>query len=109
MSGNQAKKWGPRYMTPAVNSVAESQDGYANLRGATPYALRRGGISMRLRSEDAQSVAEQCGTSLEMLSQHYSYEIDDFSHRGPQSVDAQWRKARTTVRILLAEGAGRQP
>jgi hypothetical protein len=28
-----------------------------------------------------KSVAEQCGTSLEMPSQHYSYEIDDFGHR----------------------------
>jgi hypothetical protein len=109
MSGNQAKKWGPRYMTPAVDSVADSQDGYANLRGATPYALRRGGISTRLRGEDAQSVAEQCGTSLEMLSEHYSYEIDDFTHLGPQSVDAQWRKSRTTVRTLRAEDAATLP
>jgi hypothetical protein len=103
MSSNQAKKWGPRYLKPAVDSVADNQDGYASLRGATPYALRRGGISMRLRSEDAQSVAEQCGTSLEMLSQHYSYEIDDFGHRGPQSVDGQWRRARVDVRAKLAE------
>ena len=108
MSGNQAQKWGPRYMTPAVNSVAENHDGYASLCGATPYALRRGGISMRLRSEDAQSVAEQCGTSLEMLSQHYSYEIDDFSHLGPRSVDEQWRAARAAVRAALDGGAGRQ-
>jgi excisionase family DNA binding protein len=106
MSGNQAQKWGPRYLTPAVNSVAENHDGYASLRGATPYALRRGGISMRLRSEDAQSVAEQCGTSLEMLSQHYSYEIDDFSHLGPRSVDEQWRSARAAVRAALEEDAG---
>lgn len=106
MSSNQAKKWGPRYMAPAVNSVAENHDGYASLRGATPYALRRGGISMRLRSEDAQSVAEQCGTSLEMLSQHYSYEIDDFSHLGPRSGDEQWRTARAAVRAALEADAG---
>jgi hypothetical protein len=107
MTGNQAQKWGPRYLTLAVNSVANNHDGYANLRGATPYALRRGGISMRLRSEDAQSVAEQCGTSLEMLSQHYCYEIDDFSHLGPRSVDEQWRTSRAAVRAAL-EGAGPQ-
>ena len=35
MTGNQAQKWGPRYMTPAVNSVADNYDGYASLRGAT--------------------------------------------------------------------------
>jgi hypothetical protein len=107
MTGNQAQKWGPRYMTPAVNSVADNHDEYADLRGATPYALRRGGISTRLRGEDAQSVAEQCGTSLEMLSQHYSYEIDGYGHLGPRSVDEQWRKARTAVRALLTERAGR--
>lgn len=105
MSGNQAKRWGPRYMMPAVNSVADNHDGYASLRGATPYALRRGGISM-LRSEDAQSVAEQCGTSIEMHPQHYSYEIDDFSHLGPRSVDEQWRTARAAVRAALEEDAG---
>ena len=104
MSSNQAKKWGARYMTRAVNLVAAKRDGYAGLRGATSYSLRRGGVSMRLRSEDAQSVAEQCGTSLEMLSQHYSYEIDDFGHLGPQSVDAQWRKARTAVQTLFVVG-----
>lgn len=100
MSSNQAKKWGPRYMTPAVSAVADNQDGYANVRGATPYSLRRGGISTRLRGEDTQSVAEQCGTSLEMLSQHYSYEIDDFGHLGPRSVDEQWREARAAVRAM---------
>lgn len=99
VTGNQAQKWGPRYLTPAVNSVADSQAGYVNLRGATPYGFRRGGISMRLRGEDAQSVAHQCGTSLEMLSQHYSYEIDTVGYLGPRSVDEQWREARAAVRI----------
>ena len=100
MTSNQAKKWGPRYLEPAVNAVAEQHEAYANLRGATPYGLRRGGISTRLRCEDAQSVAEQCGTSLEMLSQHYSYEIDDFgSRRECRSVDEQWRRARAAVRV----------
>lgn len=109
MSSNQAKKWGPRYLALAVSAVADSRDGYVNLRGATPYALRRGGISLRLRSEDAQSVAEQCGTSLEMLSQHYSYEIDDFgSNRDSRSVDEQWRKARTAVCAALAERGSQQ-
>ena len=97
LSPNQIKKWGPRYLSPAVAAVADSSDAYARLRGATPYGLRRGGISMRLRCEDAQSVAHQCGTSLEMLSQHYSYEIDDYGNHGPRSVDDQWRAARASV------------
>jgi integrase len=101
LSPNQIKKWGPRYMTPAVEAVADSDDAYRPLRGATPYGLRRGGISMRLRCEDAQSVAHQCGTSLEMLSQHYSYEIDDYGNHGPRSVnedvtpiERRWSDAR---------------
>jgi integrase len=102
MTSNQAKKWRPRYLTPAVNAVAEKHDAYVNLRGATPYGLRRGGISTRLRCEDAQSVAEQCGTSLEMLSQHYSYEIDDFGcSRELRSVDEQWRAARAAAGALI--------
>ena len=40
-----------------------------------------------------------------MLSQHYSYEIDDFgSHRDTRSVDEQWRKARTAVCAVLVAG-----
>ncbi len=99
MTSNQAQKWGPRYLRPAINAVASNQDGYINLRGATPYGLRRGGISMRLRGEDAQSVAHQCGTSLEMLSQHYSYEIDHFGYLGPRSADDQWREARAAADV----------
>jgi hypothetical protein len=97
MSSNRAKKWGPRYMKPAIDATANNNTEVVNVAGATPYSLRRGGISARLRGENAQSVAAQCGTSLEMLSQHYSYEIDDFGHIGSQPLDQQWRKARATV------------
>ena len=97
MSFNQAQQWRARCMTPAVEAVANSDTAFANIAGATPYSLRRGGISARLRAENAQSVADQCGTSLEMLSQHYSYEIDDLEHVGPQPLDQQWRKARAVV------------
>jgi integrase len=107
MSRNQAQKWGPRYMTRAVTSVADHTAGFAQIMGATPYGLRRGGISARLRGESAQSVADQCGTSLEMLSQHYSYEIDDFGHLGSQSLDQQWRKARAAVIAKLQDPAQR--
>ncbi|HXN37590.1 MAG TPA: hypothetical protein VN892_06120, partial [Solirubrobacteraceae bacterium] len=97
MSSNQAQQWRARCMKPAVEAVANSDSAFANMIGATPYGLRRGGISARLRAENAQSVANQCGTSLEMLSQHYSYEIDDLEHAGPQPLDQQWRKARAAV------------
>ena len=97
MSSNQAQQWRARCMKPAIEAVANIDAAFANMNGATPYSLRRGGISARLRAENAQSVASQCGTSLEMLSQHYSYEIDDLEHAGPQPLDQQWRKARATV------------
>jgi integrase len=97
MSTNQAKKWAPRFMKPALRTLAEGNPALASVVSATPYSLRRGGISARLRDEDAQSVAAQCGTSLEMLSQHYSYEIDDVEHVGRQSLDQQWRTARAAV------------
>ena len=103
MSKNQAQKWGPRYMRPAIAAVAENDAAFANVIGATPYGLRRGGISARLRGENAQSVADQCGTSLDMLSQHYSYEIDDFGQLGSQPLDLQWRRARHAVRAKLRE------
>jgi hypothetical protein len=85
MSTNQALQWRSRYFKPAVKAIAESRTDLADLATATPYSLRRGGISARLRGENAQSVAEQCGTSLEMLSRHYSYEIDDHATRGRSS------------------------
>jgi nickel/cobalt transporter (NiCoT) family protein len=45
-----------------VRAVAE-HPAFARILGATPYALRRGGIWLRLRSEDPQTVASECGTS----------------------------------------------
>ncbi len=103
MSTNQACQWRSRYFKPAVKALAEGCSDLADLATATPYSLRRGGVSARLRGENAQSVAEQCGTSLEMLSRHYSYEIDDFAQGQPQSLDAQWRAARA---VALKERSG---
>jgi hypothetical protein len=93
-SGNQAQKWGPKFFNPAVQKVAE-QPRFANILGATPYALRRGGISLRLRAEDAQTVAKECGTSLQMLDAHYAFAIDDLRRFGPRPAEVEWRAART--------------
>ncbi len=65
LSKAQAKAWGHQSFTPAVRAVAERPE-FARILGATPYALRRGGISLRLRTEDPQTVASECGTSLKM-------------------------------------------
>jgi len=58
------------------------------------YALRRGGISLRLRAEDPQTVASECGTSLQMLSAHYAFAIQDLRQHGPRPADVEWRAAR---------------
>jgi hypothetical protein len=74
-SKNQAGGWGQRFFTPAVEKAALQPELFAIL-GATPYSLRRGGISLRLRAEDPQTVASECGTSLRTLSNHYAYAIE---------------------------------
>jgi integrase len=92
-SENQARAWGERFFTPAVEKAAEQPELLAIL-GATPYSLRRGGISPRLRAEDPQTVASECGTSLRTLGKHYAYAIEDLRRNGPRPVDIEWRAAR---------------
>jgi hypothetical protein len=94
LSESQAHNWGKRFFAPAVEQVAQ-RDEFAAIRNATPYALRRGGISLRLRAEDPQTVASECGTSLKMLSDHYAYAIADLRSHGPRPADIEWRAART--------------
>ena len=104
-SGNQARKWGRKFFTPAVAEVAKHEDGYADVLGATPYSLRRGGISLRLRAEDAQVVAKQAGTSLQMLDRSYAFAIDDLRLHGPRPADTEWREARAQARKRAQERA----
>jgi integrase len=96
LSNSQAKIWGPNCFTPAVRAVAKRPE-FARILGATPYALRRGGISLRLRSEDPQTVASECGTSLKMLSDHYSFPIEDLRQHEPRPADVEWRAARAAL------------
>jgi hypothetical protein len=85
----------------AVGQLAGRPE-FADILGATPYALRRGGISLRLRAEDPLTVAKECGTSLKMLSAHYAFAIDDLRRFGPRPIDVEWRAAR-------AAQAGNEP
>jgi hypothetical protein len=96
LSKSQAKAWGADCFTPAVRAVAQRPE-FARILGATPYALRRGGISLRLRTEDPQTVASECGTSLKMLSDHYSFPIEDLRQQEPRPVDVEWRAARAAL------------
>jgi integrase len=94
-SESQAHSWGARFFSPAVKRAAQRPE-LVLILGATPYALRRGGISLRLRAEDPQTVASECGTSLKMLSDHYAYAIEDLRRTGPRPADIEWRAARAT-------------
>lgn len=96
LSKAQAKKWVQTRFKPAVQTVASRAE-FASIRGATPYALRRGAISLRLRTEDPQIVASECGTSLKMLSDHYSFPIEDLRHQPPRPADIEWRAARAAL------------
>src|ERR1700738_2317548 len=87
---------GTRCFSPAVTKAAEHPELF-NILGATPYALRRGGISLRLRAEDPQTVASECGTSLQMLSIHYAFAIEDLRQHGPRPADVEWRAARAAI------------
>jgi Methyltransferase domain len=97
LSLNQCKKWGANYLTPAVEKVAERPE-FAAIKGATPYSMRRGGISVRLRSEDPQTVAKDCGTSSRMLDEHYAFAIDDLRRFGPRPFNQEWTAARAAHR-----------
>jgi integrase len=94
---SQTENWGPRYFRPAVSAVAQAVEGMANIAGAKPYSLRRGGMTARVRSEDAQMVVGECGTSLDMLNRHYSFALAEYRGKGPQPFDEIWREARERV------------
>jgi len=52
---------------------------------------------MRLRAEDPQTVASECGTSLQMLSIHYAFAIEDLRQHGPRPADVEWRAAGAAI------------
>jgi integrase len=98
MTGNQAKKWGGKYLRPAVEAVQAEHPREHPIATATPYSLRRGGISLRIRAgEDRQVIAEECGTSVAVIDRYYSFAIDALRHDGPMSADAERAAARRAV------------
>ncbi len=107
VSAQQAKRWGTTYFGPAVEGVAGSVPELAGILGATPYSLRRGGITVRLHAEDSQVVAAECGTSLQMLDRHYSFAMDEFRRRRMRPLDEVWREARDKV-TGKGEGKGEE-
>jgi integrase len=106
MTGSQAYKWPGKYFTPAVRKVAEEwPDEHGDIIGATPYSLRRGMISLRIRAgEDRQAIAKQCGTSVDMLERSYSFAIEDLEDEGPKPAADE----RIRARQLALAGRHRQ-
>ena len=96
MTGSQAHKWPVKYFTPAVRRVAEEwPEEHGEIIGATPYSLRRGLISLRIRAgEDRQAIAKQCGTSVDMLERNYSFAIEDLEDEGPKAAVEERLRAR---------------
>jgi hypothetical protein len=96
MTGSQAHKWGPRYFTKTADIAwSFSGDKLGDFSKATQYSLRRGGISLRLRAgEDRQVIADECGTSVQMIDQHYSHVLGLLRDEGPLSADEERLKAR---------------
>jgi hypothetical protein len=107
-SEEQGKNWSRRCFTPAVQKAAERPE-LARILGATPYALRRGGISLRLRTEDPQTVARECGTSLQMLSRHYSFAIEDLRQSEPRGPPTSSGVPRVPPSPNGAPMSGRSP
>jgi integrase len=98
MTKNQAKKWGGSYFARAARAVQEKHPDEHPIGAATPYSLRRGGISLRIRAgEDRQVIAEECATSGEMIDRHYSFAIHDLRHEGPRPAEVEREAARQAV------------
>jgi hypothetical protein len=87
MTGNQAhKRRANTSLQPFARSRTSGPDEHGDIIGATPYSLRRGMISLRIRGgDDRQAIAKQCGTSVEMLERSYSLAIEDLEDEGPQA------------------------
>jgi integrase len=98
MTKNQAKKWGGRSFTRAARAVEKEYPREHPIGEATPYSLRRGGISLRIRAgEDRQVIAKDCGTSVEVIDRHYSFAIEDLRHSGPRPAEVEREAARKAV------------
>jgi integrase len=105
MTGGQAKKWGAKYFKPAAEAVQKEHGDKLAIAAATPYSLRRGRISLRIRGgEDRQIIAQECGTSVAMIDRHYSFALEDLRRDGPRDADVEREAAREAVfgGVLLA-------
>jgi hypothetical protein len=89
-----------------VRKVAEDwPDEHGDIIAATPYSLRRGLISLRIRvGEDRQAITKQCGTSVEMLERSYSFAIEDLEDEGLQPAEEE----RLCARKMALAGRRRQ-
>jgi integrase len=103
LTRHQQHQWPARCFKPAALAASQSEQ-HAYLAGATPYSCRRGHISSRLAAgEDIARVAEDCGTSTEMIHRHYLQALER-GRSGSRRLDAfakQLDKARKEAEVDL--------
>lgn len=101
MSLNQEKKWGGKYLAPALKAVAAAHPERAYLGDATPYSARRGHISSRLAAgEPVPTVARDCGTSQQTIAKHYHEDLGADFKRPYPDFEEQILIARTKVAAM---------
>jgi len=105
-SEHQARNWRERDFRPVVRQVAVDFSQFSDLAAATPYACRHAFISCCLQAGiSLATIADWCGTSIQMISQTYGRMIRRHEGASPVSLDDQFREAKHEASGLLAEFA----
>ena len=102
LTRHQQHQWPARCFKPAALAASQSEQ-HAYLAEATPYSCRRGHVAPRLATgEDIARVAEDCGTSTEMIHRHYLQALS-----GDGADHAGWTRSPTTRQG--SQGGGGRP
>jgi hypothetical protein len=110
---HQARNWRRREFRPVVRQVATDFPQFVEIAEATPYATRHTFISCCLQAGvSLATIAQRCGTSIQMISQTYGRIIPRHEGASPVALDEQFRTAMVEAVSLLAagpSGAGPSP
>ena len=101
MSRSQEKRWGSKFLRPALRAVAGKYPERDYLKKSTSYAARRGHISSRLAAGEAvPTVARDCGTSQQTIARHYHEDVGTDFPRPYPDFEEQILKARAEVAAM---------
>jgi integrase len=107
---HQANNWRRREFGPVARQVAADFPQFSELRGATPYATRHTFISCCLQAGlSLATVAEWCGTSIQMISATYGRMIRRHEGAAAVSLDDQFRAGKVEAMSLLSAASGISP